>query len=125
MATVNLYMEASQLAEATALAAGEGMAVNEWIMSKLPISPVTKLTLGDVLEKALPLAAGQRFILSDLFSNIEWGRFSIGSRLSIGRKFFEATDSGDYREFFAFDGKASGSRQARYIRLEDKNNDKT
>ncbi|AWZ48372.1 hypothetical protein C3495_05860 [Clostridiaceae bacterium 14S0207] len=70
--------------------------VTDFILNNLPITHYTKLTLNKINNKVNKLKKGKKFSIPELFDKtMEWDKFTKGSRLTVGKLFYQSVTQGD------------------------------
>ncbi len=90
MPNINVRVTDEILLEIQQLAKAENLTITDFLLFKsLPNYGTNILTVNMVLDRVKELEKGKVFAIPDLFTDEEWCKFSRGSRISTGRKFYE------------------------------------
>lgn len=108
MPTVTIRVTQETLKEIHEKSKNANLTVSDFMLkSALPGYSTGILSIGEIIDRAMIKSHCETFTISDLFSDEEWGSFSIGSRLSAGRLFFKywSNNTDNIKQSINFKGK--------------------
>lgn len=114
MTQVTLRLPKGSLQRIKNQATKEGLTVTDYILSNTDpdySSEDNILELSDILKRIDLVKKDKPFSLKSLYEKNEWESFSIGSRISTGRLFYQSYDKGlyDLKDKIEFIGKNSAN----------------
>ena len=98
--TVTIRFNNEEYTMLESLAEGQSKTVGEYIKSlvikQTKFKEVIEVTIQDIDKAASNLSSGKQFKVRHLFDKNLWETYSIGSRLSVGRKFYKQVENDPY-----------------------------